>query len=65
MPPRYSLAFISLPINTEKLLPYDVQSPTFQLKPLPSHLKHVCLGDNDTLLVINAKNLSHEQEEKF
>ena len=36
-----------------------------ELKTLPNHLKYVYLGDNETLPVIIAKNLTDEQEIKL
>ncbi|WP_171951667.1 hypothetical protein, partial [Proteus mirabilis] len=67
LPPksRYEVAFIDLPIVTEKLLPSIVQAPELEWKPLPEHLKYVYLGEKETLPVIIAKHLTQTQEEKL
>ncbi|KAM1329294.1 hypothetical protein ACFX2F_013476 [Malus domestica] len=36
---------ISIPNSTNKLLPSVIQPPSLELKPLPSHLKYVFLGE--------------------
>ncbi|KAM2928639.1 hypothetical protein COP2_035874 [Malus domestica] len=36
---------ISIPISTNRLLPSVIQPPSLELKPLPSHLKYVFLGE--------------------
>ncbi|CAN6685893.1 unnamed protein product [Malus baccata var. baccata] len=36
----------SIPISTNKLLPSIIQAPILELKPLPSHLKYIFLGEN-------------------
>ncbi|KAM2510329.1 hypothetical protein PS1_034826 [Malus domestica] len=43
---------ISIPISTNKMLPSVVQPPSLELKPLPSHLKYVFLGEQETFPVI-------------
>ena len=53
-----------LPSN-EKLVPSILQAPTLELKPLPGHLKYVFLGEEDTLPVIIAKELTPLQEERL
>ena len=66
IPSRYATSsYISLPLNVEKLLPSIMHAPTLDLKPLPDHLKYVFLGENKTLPVIIANNLSSLQEEKL
>ncbi|CAN6579357.1 unnamed protein product [Malus baccata var. baccata] len=35
----------SIPISTNKLLPSIIQAPILELKPLPSHLKYIFLGE--------------------
>ncbi|KAM1687054.1 hypothetical protein FF1_034826 [Malus domestica] len=49
---------ISISVLTNKLLPSVVQPPTLELKPLPSHLKYVFLGDDETLPVIISSTLT-------
>ncbi|XP_010245491.1 PREDICTED: uncharacterized protein LOC104589022 [Nelumbo nucifera] len=61
----------------EKFLPLDISSssskakpsiekpPTLELKPLPSHLKYVYLGNSSTLLVIISSYLTGLEEEKL
>ena len=39
--------------------------PTLELKPLPSHLKYVFLGESSTFLVIISADLNEEQVKKF
>ncbi|XP_017621180.1 uncharacterized protein LOC108465359 [Gossypium arboreum] len=41
------------------------EAPTLELKPLPTHLKHVFLGDNNTLPVIVSVTLDVTKEEKL
>ena len=43
---------ITLPVSNERPLPSVLQAPIPDLKPLPSHLKYVFLGDEGTLPVI-------------
>ncbi|KAM2160752.1 hypothetical protein ACFX1Q_043814 [Malus domestica] len=40
--------FESIPVSTNKLLPSVIQAPTLELKPLPSHLKYIFLGEQET-----------------
>ncbi|CAN6568223.1 unnamed protein product [Malus baccata var. baccata] len=42
-----------------------VQPPTLELKPLPSHLKYVFLGDDETLPVIISSTLMAHEEDKL
>lgn len=49
---KYPPTFEPLPVNTEKLIPSLVRAPELELKPLPSHLKYVYLGESKTLSVI-------------
>ncbi|CAN6576777.1 unnamed protein product [Malus baccata var. baccata] len=56
---------ISIPISTNKLLPSVIKAPILELKPLPSHLKYVYLGDKETLLVIVSSTLTALEEEKL
>ncbi|CAN6580919.1 unnamed protein product [Malus baccata var. baccata] len=57
--------FESIPISTNKLLPSIVQAPILDLKPLPSHLKYIFLGENETLPVIISSSLTAQEEEKL
>ena len=66
IPSRYATSsYISLPLNDEKLLPSIMHAPTLDLKPLRDYLKYVFLGENKTLPMIIANNLSFLQEEKL
>ncbi|CAN6697870.1 unnamed protein product [Malus baccata var. baccata] len=61
-------ALKSLPlqsVSANKLLPLVVQQPTLELKPLPSHLKYVFLGDDETLPVIISSTLTAQEEDKL
>ena len=59
---RYATSsYISLPLNVEKLLPSIMHAPTLDFKPLLDHLKYLFLGENKTLPVIIANNLSSLQ----
>ncbi|CAN6560295.1 unnamed protein product [Malus baccata var. baccata] len=57
--------FDSIPISTNKLLPSIIQAPVLELKPLPSHLKYIFLGENETLPAIISSSLTAEEEEKL
>jgi hypothetical protein len=57
--------FVDLVLSHKKLLPYILQAPELELKPLPDNLKYVFIGDNNTLPVIIAKGLTTMQEEKL
>ncbi|KAM1782549.1 hypothetical protein ACFX11_041008 [Malus domestica] len=56
---------ISISVLTNKLLPSVVQPPTLELKPLPSHLKYVFLGDDETLPVIILSTLTAQDDDKL
>ncbi|KAM2806294.1 hypothetical protein COP1_046927 [Malus domestica] len=56
---------ISISVLTNKLLPSVVQPSTLELKPLPSHLKYVFLGDDETLPVIISSTLTAQEEDKL
>ena len=60
-----NVPYITLPVSNERLLPSVLQAPIPDLKPLPSHLKYVFLGDEGTLPVIISSKLSAPQEEKL
>ncbi|CAN6552297.1 unnamed protein product [Malus baccata var. baccata] len=55
----------SIPISTNKLLPSIIQAPILELKPLPSHLKYIFLGGNETLPAIISSSLTAQEEEKL
>ncbi|CAN6679391.1 unnamed protein product [Malus baccata var. baccata] len=57
--------FDSIPISTKKLLPSIIQAPVLELKPLPSHLKYIFLGENETLPAIISSFLTAQEEEKL
>ncbi|KAF5464966.1 hypothetical protein F2P56_012674 [Juglans regia] len=60
-----NVPYIALPISNERPLPSVLQAPIPDLKPFPSYLKYVFLGDGGTLLVIISSELSAPQEEKL
>ena len=60
-----NVPYIALPVSNERPLPSVLQAPIPDLKPLPSHLKYVFLGDGGTLPVIIYNKLSAPQEEKL
>ncbi|CAN6583756.1 unnamed protein product [Malus baccata var. baccata] len=55
----------SIPISTNKLLPSIIQAPILELKPLPSHLNYIFLGENETLPAIISSSLTAQEEEKL
>ena len=62
---RFDVSFIDLPLSNEKLLPSILLAPILELKTLPDHLKYVFLGEEDTLPVIIAKELTPLQEKRL
>ncbi|KAM2112316.1 hypothetical protein ACFX1R_014849 [Malus domestica] len=56
---------ISISVSSNKLLPSVIQPPTLELKPLPSHLKYVFLGDDETLPVIISSTLTAQEKDKL
>ncbi|CAN6554890.1 unnamed protein product [Malus baccata var. baccata] len=52
-------------VLANKLLPSIVQPPTLELKPLPSHLKYVFLGEDQTLPVIISSSLMAQEEDRL
>ncbi|CAN6583601.1 unnamed protein product [Malus baccata var. baccata] len=52
-------------VSAIKMLPSVVQPPTLELKPLPSHLRYVFLGEDETLLVIISSSLTTHEESKL
>ncbi|KAI3670822.1 hypothetical protein L1987_87464 [Smallanthus sonchifolius] len=62
--PPWTHQIESLPVEINSgTKPSLEEPPTLELKDLPSHLKYVFLGDNDTLPVIIASNLEKAQEQ--
>ncbi|KAM1569365.1 hypothetical protein ACFX10_034489 [Malus domestica] len=61
---KYSDPILSS-VSANKMLPSVVQPPALELKPLPSHLKYVFLGENDTLPVIISSSLTAQEESKL
>ena len=61
----YGNVFVDLVLSHKKLLPSIFQAPELELKPLLDNLKYVFIGDNNTLPVIIAKDLTSAQEEKI
>ncbi|CAN6579285.1 unnamed protein product [Malus baccata var. baccata] len=53
------------PISTNKLLPSIIQAPVLEIKPLPSHLKYIFLGENETLPAIISSSLTALEDEKL
>jgi len=60
-----NVPYIALPISNERPLPYVLQAPILDLKPLPNYLKYVFLGDKGTLPMIISNKLSTHQEENL
>ncbi|CAN6562633.1 unnamed protein product [Malus baccata var. baccata] len=56
---------ISISVLTNKLLPSVMQPSTLELKPLPTHLKYVFLGEDETLPVIISSTLTAQEEYKL
>ena len=54
-----------LPPIEDKVLPSEERPPKLELKPLPSHLKYVFLGVEETFSVIISSSLESEQENKL
>ncbi|KAM1068083.1 hypothetical protein ACFX2A_000080 [Malus domestica] len=54
LPPQSGKFFYPIlsSVSAKKMLPSVVQPPTLELKPLPSHLKDVFLGEDETLPAI-------------
>ncbi|CAN6712517.1 unnamed protein product [Malus baccata var. baccata] len=62
---KCSSYFISLPTSNEKTLPFVIQAPKLELKPIPEHLKYAFLGEDETLPVIISSHLTTEEREKL
>ncbi|KAM2591307.1 hypothetical protein TB2_043722 [Malus domestica] len=56
---------ISIPNSTNKFLSSVIHLPSLELKPLPSHLKYVFLGEQETLPVIISSSLTAQEEDKL
>ncbi|CAN6716300.1 unnamed protein product [Malus baccata var. baccata] len=67
LPPQTGKFFdpILSSVSANKMLPSVVQPPTLELKPLPSHLKRVYLGEDETLPVIISCSLTAQEEGKL
>ncbi|CAN6712142.1 unnamed protein product [Malus baccata var. baccata] len=52
-------------VSANKMLPLVVQPPTLELKPLPSHLRYVFLGEDETLPVIISSSLTAQEKSKL
>ncbi|CAL9013424.1 unnamed protein product, partial [Prunus brigantina] len=62
---KFNSIFEPLPLSNNKLVPSIVKAPQVELKPLPENLKYAYLGDQKTLPVIIASNLSASEEDKL
>jgi hypothetical protein len=51
--------------NVTTLVPSVIKAPVLELKQLPAHLKYAYLGEDETLPVIIASELSLGEEEKL
>ena len=51
--------FVDLVFSHKKLVSSILQAPDLELKHLPNNLKYVFTGNNNTLLVIIAKDLTN------
>uniref|UniRef100_A0A6N2NBX1 Reverse transcriptase n=1 Tax=Salix viminalis TaxID=40686 RepID=A0A6N2NBX1_SALVM len=65
MPNMWTSLPVELPSSHVKDLPSIVQPPKLELKMLPTHLKYVYLGEDETLPVIIANDLTEVHEEKL
>ena len=54
--------FETLPPNENKILSSSVQPPTLELKTLPSNLKYVFLGEEETFPVVISSSLKSNQK---
>ncbi|CAN6566362.1 unnamed protein product [Malus baccata var. baccata] len=57
--------FESIPVSTNKMFPSVIQALTLELKPSPSHLKYVFLGEQETLPIIVSSSLTAQEKEKL
>ena len=51
-----------LPMMDAHIPPSIEKAPTFELKPLPNHLRYAFLGDGNTLPIIVSNKLSKKQK---
>ncbi|WRX15316.1 Reverse transcriptase [Theobroma cacao] len=56
---------LELSITTSPIKPSIEEPSSFELKPLPNHLRCTFLGNSSTLLIIISSSLSYEQENKL
>ena len=63
--PNRSKYYEPLGENMQTSVPYVEQPPKMEKKPLPSHLRYVCLGNASTLPVIISASLTVTEEEKL
>ena len=59
---RWKVPFEPLPLSENKPLPSNIKAPKLNLKPLPSELKYVYLGQDETYPVVISSQLDEEQE---
>jgi hypothetical protein len=64
-PSRYTPPFETLVPTNTTIFPSIVKAPNLELKQLPKHLTYAYLGENKTLPMIVAANLSSGEEEKL
>ncbi|XP_062158728.1 uncharacterized protein LOC133866205 [Alnus glutinosa] len=62
---KYAPPFEMLEPTNTTLVPSIDQAPILELKQLPTHLKYAYLGDNETLPIIIAAELSFGEEDKL
>jgi hypothetical protein len=62
---KYAPPFEMLEPTNTTLVPSIGQAPVLELKQLPTHLKYAYLGDNETLPIIIAIELSFGEEDKL
>jgi hypothetical protein len=65
MPNKLDNSPLQLPNSYEKVLPFVKEAPRLELKSLPKHLKYLYLGENETLPVIIANDLTEVREGKL
>ncbi len=56
---------MELPLTFERMKPSIEKAPKLELKTLPPHLKHVFLGEDNTLPVIISSSLTFDQENRL
>ena len=65
MPNRLVNSLLQLLNSHERVLPSVEQALKLELKSLPTHWKYLYLGEDETLPVIIANNLTKVREEKL